>query len=159
MAEVLKLIGKSPGGTKKIGRILGEALRKEKVFLNKALLIGLQGNLGAGKTTFVQGLAEGFGVKEKIKSPSFAILKIFELTPHKKENFNHLLHFDFYRLEKPARKELETFKFFEFLKNPENLIVAEWSEKIKKFLPRNYLKIEFKTLKENTRELKFYVRI
>lgn len=149
------MISKNSQQTKKIGRILGQNLRQEKVFLNRAFVIALQGNLGTGKTTFVQGLAEGLGVKEKIKSPSFVILKIFELKPHKKENFNHLLHFDFYRLEKLSKKEPGFLGFKEFLKQSENLIVVEWSEKIKKFLPKPRLTVEFKILGKNKRELKF----
>lgn len=165
MAEVSKLISKSSRGTQKIGRILGESLRKEKVFLNRAFVIALRGNLGAGKTTFVQGLAQGLGVKEKIKSPSFAILKIFDLPAvalakagihgHLKNKFIHLLHFDFYRLDKISKRELEDFKFFEFLNNPRNLIIVEWSEKIKNLVKNPYLKIEFKILKNNKRELIF----
>lgn len=156
--EVLKLISKSSQETKKIGRILGESLKKEKVFGQQALVIGLKGNLGSGKTTFVQGLAQGLGIKEKVKSPSFVILKIFELKPHRKNKFNHLLHFDCYRLEKPTKKELAVLRFQEFLQNPNNLIVVEWSDKISKFLPKGYLKIEFKILKRNSRELKFYAK-
>jgi|SRR3989338_2589603 len=161
--EVLKIISKSGKETKKIGKILGIFFAKEKVFLNNALVIALQGDLGAGKTTFVQGFAQGLGIKESIKSPSFALLKIFDLPAVAlakaglSGKFNHLLHFDFYRLEKPTKKELNAFNFSEFLKNPQNLIIAEWSEKVKKFLPKRYLKIKFKILGKNTRELKFAI--
>lgn len=155
--EVLRFISKSGEETKKIGEILGSNLKKEKVFLKRALVVGLEGNLGSGKTTFVQGLARGLGIKEKVKSPSFAVLKIFEIKPRQKNKFNHLLHWDCYRLEKPTKRELANLRFEEFLQNPNNLIVVEWSEKISKFLPKDYLKIKIRTLNKEKRELKFFL--
>src|SRR3989338_225530 len=155
--EVLKIISKSGKETKKIGKILGIFFAKEKTFLNRAFVIALEGNLGAGKTTFVQGFARGLGIKESIKSPSFALLKIFDLPAVALGKFNHLLHFDFYRLEKISKKELETLGWTGLIKKPENLIIVEWSEQIQKFLPKRYLKIKFKILGKNTRELKFAI--
>ena len=67
----------SANQTKKYGRELAQRILK-KGLNNKAFVLALQGELGAGKTTFVQGFAAGLGIKEKISSPSFVIMKKFQ---------------------------------------------------------------------------------
>lgn len=92
MKTFLKMKTKSAGQTQKLAQILAKKIKKLPA-QSSALIIALKGNLGSGKTTFVKGLAKGLGVKETIKSPSFVILKIFEL-PKSVKNFNHLIHID-----------------------------------------------------------------
>lgn len=92
-------------------------------------IIELVGDVGAGKTTFVRGLAKGLDITEPITSPSFTISKTYAL-----KNGGNLVHYDFYRLEDPGimLDDLE-----ENLKNPKNIIVIEWGESIQNILPKN----------------------
>ncbi len=141
-------LSKSVTQTKKIGERLAKKMSKKG--LKEALVIGLEGDLGGGKTTFLQGFARGLGIKEKILSPSFIIMRKFNLKS-KNLSFKHFYHFDCYRIEKP--KEVLELGFREIIKDPKNIVVIEWSDKIKKILPKPTIKIKFKFLDQNTREL------
>lgn len=142
---MIEIITKSAEETKKIAVNLAEEIKKQ-LLLKHAFIIALEGNLGAGKTTFIQGLAQGLGVKENVLSPTFLILKQF---PIAFKNYKNFYHIDAYRLKNP--KELLELGFKDLIKNPENLIVIEWADKIKKILPKNILWISFKNLKKNKR--------
>lgn len=123
---------------------------------DKAAVIALVGNLGAGKTTFAQGFAEGLGVKEKIQSPTFVILKEYEIHRHKisKSCFKNFYHIDCYRLKN--EKDAKTIGLEEILKNPENLVLIEWAERVKKILPKKQLIIvKFFHINEETRKIVF----
>ena len=114
---------------------------------DKALVLGLTGNLGAGKTTFIQSLAKTLGVKDVVQSPTFTIFKLYQ-TSH--SVFKELIHMDAYRIESVS--ELEPLRFQELLNKPETLFCIEWPEKIAIALPAHYL-LKFKTLSEDEREL------
>ena len=113
-----------------------EMLNFGKNFANKANVIELIGDVGAGKTTFVRGLAKGLGIKEPVTSPSFTISKSYAL-----KNGGTLVHYDFYRLSDPG---LMADDLKENLSNPKNVIVIEWGESIKDLLPKNHTIIEIK---------------
>ncbi len=134
--------------TKKIGRMLAEEILKSKKLKRNAFAVALRGDLGSGKTTFLQGFAKGLGVKEKILSPTFVILKEFKITNHKPRKF---YHFDCYRIEKP--KEISELGFKEILACVDNIVAIEWPEKINKFLPKNVLVLKFEFLDEKTRKI------
>lgn len=108
-------------------------------------LIELIGDVGAGKTTFTRGLAEGLGIKEPITSPSFTISKTYALPTG-----GNLIHYDFYRLSDPG---LMLDDLTENLSDPENIIIVEWADTVKNFLPENRQKIEIKYLEDDTREV------
>lgn len=144
---VFEKITKSAAETKKIGVSLGFNLRKERLG-NHALIMALEGDLGSGKTTFIQGLAAGLGIKGNVLSPTFLILKQFPLSLKKYKNFYHI---DAYRLKNDG--ELLELGFKDLIKNPENIIVVEWADKIKKILPENILRIEFENLGKNKRKI------
>jgi len=113
---------------------------------DSALVVGLYGNLGSGKTTFTQSIAKEMGVRDIVTSPTFVIEKIYETThPH----FKRLIHIDAYRLEKAA--ELQALNFEELVSNPHNLILIEWPENVKEILPENHLKIRCEFIGENSR--------
>lgn len=135
------IISNSPKETKKIGEVLGKKIvpAKEMVFLS------LEGNLGTGKTTFLQGLSKGLGVKENITSPTFLIFKKY---PAKKKKTFY--HFDAYRI-KP--KDLALLGFDEIIKDKDNVVAVEWSENIKKSIPKKAIKIKFSLLGEKKRKL------
>ena len=109
-------------------------------------VIELIGDVGAGKTTFTRGLAEGLDIKEPITSPSFTISKSYPLPNHK----GHLIHYDFYRLPDPG---LMLDDLRENLESPDNVIVIEWGKSIENTLPKNHTKIEIKYNENNTREI------
>lgn len=112
-----------------------------------ALVVGIYGNLGAGKTTFTQAVARELGVKDIVNSPTFVIEKIYE-TKH--PYFIRLIHIDAYRLEKAA--ELQTLNFEELVENKNNLILIEWPENVKEILPPDHQRIYCEFVDENSRK-------
>lgn len=97
----------------------------------RAIIVGLIGELGSGKTVFAKGFAKGLGIKEIITSPTFVLEKIYKLPSNK--NFQHFVHIDTYRL-KP--KELTALGFQDLVYNPLNIVLIEWAERIKNILPK-----------------------
>lgn len=129
---------------------LGERFAKEIVkngLQKTSVVLGLQGNLGGGKTTFLQGFAKGLGVNEKILSPTFVIQKRFEIN----NVFKNFYHIDCYRINKP--EEILDLNFKKIILNPKNIIAIEWSEKIIKFLPQNTIFIDFKLIDKDQRKI------
>jgi len=155
-------ITSSPGQTKKLAL---ELIRKiiKKGPQTRAFVIALKGDLGGGKTIFIQGLAKALGVKQKILSPTFNIFKKFQIpnskfqTNSKSQNskFKTFYHFDCYRIKKP--KEILDLGFKKIISNPKNILAIEWAEKIKKILPKNTLWINFKFINKNSRLLTFAI--
>ena len=105
--------------------------------------IALFGEMGAGKTAFVRGLADGLGVKGEVSSPTFSIVNEY-IGPVT------LIHFYMYRVL--GEDDLVTTNFFEYL-NGNNIVVVEWSENIIEFLPDDFIKIDIKKAGENTRQI------
>ena len=130
---------------------------------NVAVVLALRGDLGAGKTTFLQGFAKGLGIEEVVNSPTFVILKRFMISATSSlrsaprgawrgsPKFKNFYHIDCYRLEKP--EEILQLSFEEIISSPENIIAIEWPEKIKGLLPPKIISIDFNHLKENKREI------
>jgi tRNA threonylcarbamoyladenosine biosynthesis protein TsaE len=117
----------------------------------QASVIGLKGDLGAGKTTFVQDIAKILGIEERITSPTFVILKKYRIENFKK--FNTLVHIDAYRLDEAI--ELLGLNFEEEVNDPHSLIFIEWPEKVEEALPENMTLIEFEFIDENKRKITF----
>lgn len=113
----------------------------------------LIGDVGAGKTTFTRGLAEGLGVSSAVTSPSFTISKryAFPLAHSKNNASGALIHYDFYRLDDPGimREELS-----EALSLPNAVIIVEWGGDVADLLPTNKTRIEFNLTPEGDRELR-----
>ncbi len=95
-----------------------------------AVVLALQGDLGAGKTTLVQHLAAVLGVSEQVTSPTFTIMKHYET---ESDYFTDLVHMDAYRIE--TLDELTPLRFKELLDTPRVLLCIEWAERIKEALP------------------------
>ncbi len=93
---------------------------------NNATTIALSGDLGAGKTAFVQCAAKYFDINETITSPTFVIQKEYKIENH--NIFNNMIHIDAYRLESAA--ELEYLGWNEIISNPKNIIFIEWPEQV-----------------------------
>jgi len=95
-------------------------------------ILALVGDLGAGKTTFAKGVALGLGINEKITSPTFVYMKVYEVNHPTIKKFCHI---DAYRLEN--EQKLIDIGALEYFSNPEVLTVIEWADKIKKILPKS----------------------
>ncbi len=108
----------------------------------------LTGDLGAGKTTFVQGIAKGLKIKDRILSPTFVLVRNHEVDS---EKFNNLNHIDLYRIE--GENNLEKLGISEFVSNPKSVTIIEWAEKLKNFNPKKGYKIKFVYKDENKREI------
>jgi tRNA threonylcarbamoyladenosine biosynthesis protein TsaE len=118
----------------------------------QALTIGLSGDLGSGKTTFVQSVAKFFGIKNHVTSPTFVLQKKYPIDS-KESDFKNLIHIDAYRLENS--QDLLSLGWEEIKNNPENIIFIEWPEKVSEVLPKDIKMIKFKFIDENVREV-FY---
>jgi len=119
-----KLISKNEKDTYKIAADIASQLRGGEI-------IALEGDLGAGKTNFTKGLAKAFNIKKHITSPTFVLMKMYEVKSQKSK-VNKLIHVDAYRLDEP--QELFYLGIEEYLNNPETIVVIEWADKIKEYL-------------------------
>jgi len=115
---------------------------------NKPLIIALTGELGSGKTTFVQGLARGLGIKKRVLSPTFILMRQYAIRYMPYANFYHV---DLYRVEN--EKDVRGLGLSEIWSNPENIVAIEWAEKIKKILPKKRIDIRFNYLNNNQRKI------
>ena len=132
-----KRILKSDQETKDFAKELAKKLLDDKN-PDQPVVIALTGDLGAGKTTFTQGFAKALGVKKRILSPTFLIMKRFTLP--KDVGFKNLYHIDAYRISK---EDLEELEFKKALLNP-NIIVIEWADRVKAVLPKGTIWLRFK---------------
>lgn len=120
-----------------LGKSVAEKIHAPRV-------IELVGDVGAGKTTFVRGLAEGLGVKEPVTSPSFTISKSYAFPG------GILTHYDFYRLPDPGlmAEDLE-----ESMSDPNSIVIVEWANTVENLLPADCMRIEIKYNDDNSREV------
>ncbi len=118
-------------------------------------VLALYGDLGAGKTAFVQGLAKAIGIEETITSPTFVLMKRYpiEIGNLKLETgITQLVHIDAYRFERA--NELVSLRWEELLKEPRNLIALEWPERVAAALPPDTtIPLHFRFVDETTREI------
>lgn len=124
----------------------------------QATIVALQGELGAGKTTFTQEVGKLLGVTENMHSPTFVIMKVYEINykPARQSGgggFKHLIHIDAYRLENDA--ELLHLGWEEIIKEPENLVFIEWPENVAGIIPENAKRISFKHVDDATRAINY----
>ena len=103
-----------------------------------ATVIALQGELGSGKTTFAQGFGKIVGVREDMQSPTFVIMKFYDIDW---KDYKKLIHIDAYRLE--SEDELLKLGWEELIKDPSNLILIEWPERVEKIIPKDAKRINF----------------
>lgn len=144
---VQKYFTNNPSQTRKLGKLLAEEISKTAP-PKEAVVIGLEGDLGGGKTTFLKGFARGLKISKKILSPTFVIMKRFVI---KNRNFKNFYHIDCYRIEEP--KEILNLGFKEIVSNPQNIVAVEWADRIRKILPKDTIIIQFEFINENKREI------
>ena len=104
-----------------------------------ATVIALQGDLGAGKTTFAQHFGKLAGVSEDMASPTFVIMKSYNVDWR---GYKKLIHIDAYRLEK--EEELLYLGWDELIKDSENIILIEWPERVEGLIPADSKRLHFK---------------
>jgi len=144
------IVTKNEQETKEFAKKMASDILNSEAKKDKATVFALEGVLGAGKTTFTQGFAKGLKIKEDIKSPTFLILKEYNLD-FKNSKFKKFYHIDCYRLE--DEDDLDSIGFSEILKDPENLVLVEWAGKIKKVLPKDCIRVRFYYISENKRKI------
>ncbi len=120
--------------------------------LDRATVVGLYGDLGAGKTTFVQAVAKALGVSETVNSPTFLIFKRYQL-PVTGSGYSSLVHIDAYRLKNSD--ELRRLRFSELLADPANLILVEWADRVADLLPKHHHQLHFEFVDDTTRRISF----
>jgi len=133
------LLSRSAEDTTRLGRELVSRLSPPKLVL-------LRGDLGAGKTTLVKGIAEGFGAasQDEVTSPTFTLIHEY------RSPAVNIYHIDLYRVDTP--RELETLAIDDLL-DPKSLILIEWGEKFDRFVRERNLEISFERTGENHRKI------
>ena len=138
-SHTIEFFSRSPEQTRRIGMRLGSELKIGDV-------ICLQGNLGAGKTTFVQGLAQGWGSIDAVSSPTFIIVN-----EYRRATGGQIFHLDAYRLESmPEAEELDLDVMLS-----EGVVIIEWPEKLNGLLPNDRLWITLEHIQEEQRQMSF----
>lgn len=143
----MTFVSKSVKETGKIAADLAEKILAQKPE-KRSVTIALEGELGAGKTVFVKAFAKALGIKEKITSPTFVILRSFKLDGSRFEN---LIHIDAYRLS--DGQELKPLGIEDIFAAPKNIVLIEWAERVSEILPEKYIKIHIDHIVENERKI------
>lgn len=138
------------------GRLAEQFLRALPEKRKRATVVALEGELGAGKTTFTRGWLRELGVKRKINSPTFVLMKRYGLDTSKQSlgtraGIKNVYHLDAYRLR--DSEDLEQLNFKEILSDPENLVLVEWPERVRDVVPRRAKKIKFEHLEGDGRRI------
>ncbi len=112
-------------------------------------ILALHGDLGSGKTTFIQGLAKGLGINKKIISPTFIIMRSYKVPVIFKKS--HFYHVDLYRVN--SEDDVRELGLIELINDSGNIIAIEWPEKILELLPEKRLDLHFTYIDENKRKI------
>ena len=133
----VELLSNSEVETRAIGRRLAS-------FLGPGDIVLLAGELGAGKTAFAAGLAEGMGIEEPVISPSFMLVRRYT------GGFTPLTHADVYRLG--SLNELEDLDLFE--ESRDGVLIVEWGNAVAAAMPEDHLRVEFEVTGLDQRTLR-----
>ncbi len=139
-AHMLEFFSRSPEQTRRIGLRLGGLLKPGDI-------ICLQGDLGAGKTTFTQGLAQGWGSLDSVSSPTFILVN-----QYRRADGSKLFHMDAYRLDSvPEAEELDLDSML-----AEGALIIEWPERLGDLIPKEHLHIRLEHISEEHRQMNFH---
>lgn len=141
-SHTLEVKSHSPEQTRELGVRLGKSLQTGD-------MLCLQGELGAGKTTFVQGIAQGWGSLDSVSSPTFILVNMY-----RRADGGQLFHMDAYRLDSTG--EAEELDLDSML--AEGALIVEWPERMQSLIPGERLWVEFTQSGEEEREMKFNAR-
>ena len=138
-SHTIEFFSRSPEQTRRIGMRLGSEIKTGDI-------VCLQGNLGAGKTTFVQGFAQGWGSLDSVSSPTFILVN-----EYRRANGDRLFHLDTYRLESiPEAEELDLDSMLS-----EGALIIEWPERLGGLIPRERLWINLDHVEDEQRQMRF----
>ncbi|HPC06246.1 MAG TPA: tRNA (adenosine(37)-N6)-threonylcarbamoyltransferase complex ATPase subunit type 1 TsaE [Anaerolineaceae bacterium] len=137
--NTLEFISRSPEQTRRLGMRLGSMLQPGD-------LVCLNGELGSGKTTFVQGLSQGWGSLDIVTSPTFVLVNQYQ-----RMDGNTLYHLDAYRMQNAL--EAEDLDLVQMIDS--GCLVVEWPENIREALPGDCLWIDMKYVAEESRQMVF----
>jgi len=137
----MKYLTKSAKQTEALGKKFVKSLKQGSVF-------GLVGDLGAGKTAFVKGVAKGLDVKARITSPTFVLMRVYNT---KNKQIKRLVHVDAYRVKKAVY--LSGIGLEDYLSDPETLVLIEWADQVRSIMPRRANMIYFKYRNLSSREI------
>lgn len=136
---MIEFLSRSPEQTRRIGAGLGRLIEAGDTLC-------LEGNLGAGKTTFVQGLAQGWGALDAVSSPTFILVNMY-----RRADGAQLFHLDTYRLESlPEAEELDLDSML-----MDGALVVEWPERLGNLIPTERLWIVFDHVEDERRQVRF----
>jgi tRNA threonylcarbamoyladenosine biosynthesis protein TsaE len=133
----VEFLSRNPEQTRRLGRHLGAALQLGDV-------ICLQGDLGAGKTTFVQGIAQGWGSRDAVSSPTFIIVNVYRNGDQKQ-----LFHLDTYRLDSVLEAEELDLQSMQ----AQGPLLVEWPERMERLIPHDRLWIKFEHVDQEERQM------
>lgn len=147
-----KFVSRSAAETKRIAR---DILRRFSGRGRRPLILALSGDLGSGKTTFIQGLAQPLGIQEKIQSPTFVLMKRYRIRQRRKHPlpYRHFMHLDAYRIESLA--EARRLGIPRALSDPNALAVVEWADRIKKIVPNKAVWVCFRHRTRTSRVISY----
>ena len=148
MGSVTTVITKNAQETQEYGQTLAAALMAERDgIVKQPLILCLYGELGSGKTTFVQGFAKGLGIVSRLPSPTFIIVRRYSMVGSK----NFFYHIDLYRIENTA--DLSGLGLREIFLDPTGIICIEWAERLGLLLPKNRADITFNIMSKEKRKI------
>jgi len=139
----MEIITNSEKETFAFGQEYGEKLKGGEI-------IGLCGDLGAGKTILAKGVAFSLGIKKNVNSPTFVVMKVY---PAKKDEIKTFVHIDAYRLS--SEKDLIALGAEEYFNDPSAVILVEWADKVRKILPNKTKYVKIEILEDNKRKIKY----
>ena len=137
----MEILTESAQQTQDFGRTFANKLKGGEI-------LALTGDLGSGKTTFMQGLAQGLGIEDRIISPTFVLVRTYKTASGK-----NLYHLDLYRLEENIKKELEKIGIEDFWNDEENIIVIEWADRAREIIPNQAIWIDFQRSDGDSRKI------
>ncbi len=137
ISKGMHLISQSADDTRAIATKFADTIRAQMPGRTSALVIALRGDLGAGKTTFTQGLSHALGITQMPKSPTFLLAKEYSIPT----TSYALWHLDCYRLT--GHQDLVTLDLHHIFEVPTNIVLIEWPEKIGEGVPRDHIEIHF----------------
>ncbi len=136
--------------TREVGKNFAQTLKP-------GTLVCFEGNLGAGKTTFIQGLLEGLGAEKPFVSPTFILMKQYDLpirqtslTVSTESGIKYIYHADAYRLGVPEFREIG---FEEWISDPDGVTLLEWPNRIEELLPEKYTTVNIESVSETERRI------
>ena len=144
LKDFKEVITKNANETRDLGKKMASNCRGGEI-------ICLQGDLGAGKTTFSQGFLRGLGAKGALTSPTFVVMKYYAVS-NKTSKIKNVYHIDTYRVES---EDILHLGWKEIIGNKKNIILVEWPEKIKDIIPKSAIWFDFRSVDEKKRRIKF----